>query len=323
MRKIDKELFEAVNSNDCLMVKELLVKGANANAQDNEDDYPLYHALQNEKNREISLALIEAMEPSSIQDFDSHPLRITQDIEIIDKLCDKGADINNSWAMAWADTPEVIQHLINRGGDVNHDLTDKKAGFLSNVRGNNLPMVKVFVENGAKINEAKAIEWALASGKREIADYLLEQTKGQVSDINECATFSAGNEHLDLLEKFHNQGADINIDNNDILQRASKNNHLEVARYVLENTDVSEKDQEECLKGAIAHPEIVKLFLIEHKLNPSAETNEWMKENAPKDVQVILSKVEMNKKLQNKLVLSMKPTQQIVSKKEIVQKMKI
>lgn len=34
MRKIDKELFEAVNSNDCLMVKELLVKGANANAQD-------------------------------------------------------------------------------------------------------------------------------------------------------------------------------------------------------------------------------------------------------------------------------------------------
>lgn len=69
--------------------------------------------------------------------------------------------------------------------------------------------------------------------------------------------------------------------------------------------------QEECLKGAIAHPEIVKLFLIEHKLNPSAETNEWMKENAPKDVQEILSKVEMNKKLQNKLVLSMKPTLKI------------
>lgn len=301
MRQIDKELFEAVEKNDTLAVKELLGQGASANVKNVDDDYPLYVSLSKDKNADISLALIEAMEPKSIQDFDSHPLRITQDIKIIEKLCDKGADINKSWAMAWADRPEVIQHLINLGGDVNHDLTDKKAGFLSNVRGNNLQIVKVFVENGARINEAGAIEWALSSDHRDIADYLLEQTKGQVSNVNECAIYSAAYGHVDLLEKFHKQGAEINKNDNEILQSASTRNDYAVAEYVLNNTDVPDKDKEKCLKSAVDNPAIVSLFLIDQKLKPTAETKEFMKENAPKDVQAILAKVELYEKLNTNL----------------------
>lgn len=304
MKDLDKNLFEAVAQNDTRAVKELLLNGANANAKDHDDDYPLYHALMNEKDREISLALIEAMEPKSIQDFESYSLLVAQranDSEIIDKLCDKGAIVNESGAMIWANTPEMLQQLINRGGDVNHDLENKKAPFLSSVRNNELDKVKVFVENGAKINEAGAIEWALARGHRDVADYLLEKTNGQVVNADECANYSSNDGHVDLLERFHKQGADLSKDENYILNRAAKNNHIDVVGYILQHTDVSEQDQETALKSAIEHPEIVSLFIIKHKLKISTETKDLIKESAPKDVRDILVKVEMHEKLQNNL----------------------
>lgn len=296
------ELFYAVENYDADDVQNVLDHGADANIKSPDDDYALYAALKQNTNRgnKIASVLIDAMTTESIQDFDSHPLRITENIGLIDKLLDKGAKLNESDCLIWASNPETLQHLIDKGADVNQYLTNKKGGFLSNVRGGNLENVKVFVENGVNITEAHAVEWALSGGKREIADYLLEQTKGQVSNINECAIYSAGNEYLDLLEKFHKQGADINTENNDILETASRRNNAAIARYVLENTNVSADDQEKSLKAGIDNYEIVALFLVERKYKPTADTKAWIDENAKGHIKDLVAKADLFERLNQK-----------------------
>lgn len=302
MKDIDNELFYAVENFDAAAVKSLLDQGANANVKNVDDDYPLYIALKqdNRNSNEIALELIKGMSNESVQDYDGYALRLTENIEIIDKLCEKGIDINKSDALMWANDPKTIQHLINKGADVNHDLTNKKGGFISNIRGGNLAIVKVFVENGVDIHGAGGVDWALASGKRQVADYLLEKTNGKVQNINECAFFSAGDGHVDLLKKFHEQGADINDDNNAIIFRAARDNQPEIIKYVLNNSEVPKDTQENALKKGCKHPEIVKSFLIEFKLKPSEQTIDFLESNASDEVNEILRKIEMNERLNQK-----------------------
>lgn len=326
--KLDQMLFTAVENDNVENVKYLLSKGANPNSKDKNDDYALYNALSENKN-EIAEILIDAMSKEAIQDFNHHPLRITENIGLIDKLLDKGADLNEADALIWVNDVKTAEHMIKRGADVNQDITDKKGAFISNIRGNNFDMVKLLVENGANIQEAGGVEWALVGcgfggGNRKIVDYLIEQSDNKFHDLDECVLFSANHGQLDLVKKFHDLGGNINQNNNEPLKNLASSKgdeQLETANYILSNSDIPQKDIDEIIINAHDNSRFVKLAMATHKYEPSQETLTNLKQICSAEVEKVIDDVVFHKHIENKLQskeplfsMSNKPRQGLAAK---------
>ncbi len=335
-KELNETLFTAVENGNIDGVRNLLEMGANPNYKNKDDDYALYKALQGEQV-EIAEILIDAMSKEAIQDFDHHPLRITENIGLIDKLIDKGADLNEANALVWVNDVNTAEHMINKGADVNLNITDKKGAFISNIRGNNFDMVKLFVENGADIQKAGGVEWALVGcvfgvGNRNIVDYLIEQSNDKFHNLDECVSFSANHGQLDLVKKFHALGGDINQNNNEILKSLASNKgteQLEITDYILSNSDIPQKDINEMLINAHDNSNFVKLVIAKHKYEPSQETLTNLKQICNSETEQVLDDVAFYKRIENKLqtkeppVFSMDKPRQGLAKKMKSQGMKL
>ncbi|AEQ60882.1 putative ankyrin repeat- containing protein [Acanthamoeba polyphaga mimivirus] len=95
-------------------------------------------------------------------------------ISMVRKLICLGMDSNNVFALTMAaenNHQDIVQHLINRGADVN---ANNRSALIAAVKNGHLKIVQMFVNNGADIKiDDTVIKTACKNGHNNIVKYLL------------------------------------------------------------------------------------------------------------------------------------------------------
>ncbi len=212
----DKLLFEAIERDDAASVKELLERGANANANVKTTSFnaeeaayatPLGEAVDR-KNVEIAGLLLEhgadvnnqSVWRKSTYSVPSHivlnfPYAVSkQDLPMMKLLVEHHADIKDDDEdyplITKAKTKEVLDYLVSLGFDIN--ARDNYHGFTAlflAVRDNNLDLVKAILQHNpdltirtepTKVNNYKkmtALQWAEAAKNKLIVNELKKQAR--------------------------------------------------------------------------------------------------------------------------------------------------
>ena len=133
---------------------------------------------------------------------------------------------------------------------------------------------------------------------------MIEKSDNKFHNLDECVSFSANHGQLDLVKKFHALGGDINQDNNEILKDLASNKgteQLEIADYILSNSDIPQKDIDEMLIDAHDNSNFVKLVMAKHKYEPSKETLTNLRQICNSETETVLDQIEFHKRIENKL----------------------
>lgn len=186
-------------------------------------------------------------------------------VEIVKKLIDRGADINEMYGLAGKNV-EIIKYLLEKGNE-----KGKREGMDINIKDENgetplyyaigksdINNVKYFVENSANINmksrkNKTPLEEAFMKGNIDIIRYLVE--KGAEMNMNKaCDAIGSTQLHraaktgkMDIVKYLVEKGANINAldyQKNTPLHRAfEKENNVEIIKYLIEKgADITGKN---------------------------------------------------------------------------------
>src|ERR1700733_3960848 len=165
--ELNKALRKATKNGDSTKVIELIVAGADINAQVNySGETPLHETCSNNNIEMAKLLINHGADVNSKADHDITPLynvcSSNGNVELAQLLISHGANINMR-DKQWGDTPlqracsqgylEVVKLLINHGADINIQNTWKGNTALHKAcLQNNLEVARVLINNGADLN---------------------------------------------------------------------------------------------------------------------------------------------------------------------------
>ena len=241
--------IEAAQSGNTAAILDLLRKGLDVNARDDQDGRTiLMHAAwfghldvmrilidkgadANAKNKNGATALILAADRGNA--------------EIVTFLIDKGADVNakdgNRTALMLAankGNADFVRFLIDKGADVNARDKEGTALILSADKGN-AEIVSFLIDKGADINARDSLGYtalmkAAGRGHANIMRILLDKgadVNTRTNDGYGALTYAAGSGHTDIVRALIDKGADVNAKSSigdTALIRASKYGHSDV-----------------------------------------------------------------------------------------------
>jgi putative CocE/NonD family hydrolase len=176
-------LHQAAVDGDIEQVKQLISKGVNVNAKDEEENPPLHYAVQSGKIEIVQL-LVEAGADVNVNAESWPPLyeAVKNDhMAVAEYLVAHGADVNpdNGWTplqqAPYSSSIEMIKLLIANGADVKTGPWTALHGAVAKGRSD---MVELLIQKGADINAKDKngmipLSSAISTNKREIAELLL------------------------------------------------------------------------------------------------------------------------------------------------------
>lgn len=156
-----------------------------------------------------------------------------------------------------------------------------------------------FERNVKVSNPAYVVSHCAEDGKPECLDYLARKgfdlnEKQDDGDYPIYAAARAG--RADNIQVLINHGVDAN-DQTSLIGAISKN-RLEATKILIENGTDPTANNDNALYKAISwgHDEIISYLIIEHKMPVRPETREWLKNENPEHVGVILAKQLIEKR---------------------------
>jgi hypothetical protein len=143
----------------------------------------------------------------------------------------KGANVKNNLALTNAGEKgylDIVKYLLKHGAEI--DESDLLTIASEN---NHLDIVKYLVEN-VEMNADNiddAFIGASYSGNVEIMKYLVK--RGANLRNERSLNYASEMGHLEAVKYLVENGVNIKVENNKALRNALKNNHLEIARYLI------------------------------------------------------------------------------------------
>jgi len=172
------------------IVELLLDSGADVDAIKGKNRWTPLHSACNRGNVEVAEVLIvNGADVNALSGYDSTPM------------------YEAFWNKHW----DTVKLLINNGADVNHVRKDESPPIHYAIRSNDTEVAKLLVNHGADFNREDyegwtAFRYAVGYGNVELVDFLI--AKGaKVSDFH----FAAWRGDLTVVERFLDQGTDVNI----------------------------------------------------------------------------------------------------------------
>ena len=205
----DKEIIEAVISNDSAKLIDLIKDGININFISDEKGSPLLLAVLKGHYEIVDILLKNKVDIHIDNESALYGAIIKGYTSIVEKLINHGADIhiyNDSalHAAAFHNRLEIVDLLIKNGADI-HSLENK--AIINAVMNNHIDVVKLLMDNKANIHTLDdfSIKYAVSNGYNEIVKTLINDY-----DINisvETKNYFLKNKNsfvLDLIDKREN-----------------------------------------------------------------------------------------------------------------------
>jgi ankyrin repeat protein len=213
LRDLDRQLIEAVQGDDAIRVKALIVKGANVKAKDDAGNTALHFASR----KDIAGMLISAGASVSVKndDFEMTPLfNVTAEAAAV--LIAKGADVNArarkgiaplSWAVYW-DQKDKMELLISKGANINAKDDDGKTALHIAANWGKVELATLLIAKGADVNARDSacwtpLHWAAFEAGADTMNLLL--SAGADRNAASCrfdGTSSPGETPLDVAKRF-------------------------------------------------------------------------------------------------------------------------
>ena len=229
------------------LIKFLLDNGANfsINTEDGMTTFHMVCVLTNDKKDILTkrkhIALIELFleKGVDIDIRDSRGLTVLHnacnndsdnDIEFIEYLIDKGADVN--LPNSEGETPliiainngnlELVKLLLDKGADVNLPNSEGETPLHLAINNGNLELVELLLDKGADVNIPNSkgrtpLLIAAKKGYNKIVQLLIKKVYADVNasykDGNTLLHIAAMNNHIELVFKLIEKGANMNIKN--------------------------------------------------------------------------------------------------------------
>ena len=283
-----------------IVVKLLLDKDANVNAEDSVGRTALYLAAL---NAHIEIAQLLLDKGANVNTADSegqtalHQAAFNGHTEIVQLLVSKCASINTADATGWTALnlaalnghTRIVQLLLDK--DANIDIANSEGGTALHwaARNGHTEIVQLLLNKGANIDTADsegwtALYWAALNGHPEIVQLLLN--KGANIDTADSEGWTAlywatRNGHTEIVQLLLNKGA--NIDTADsggrtALYWAARNGHTEIIQLLLNkgaNIDTADSKGPTALHQAtfFGHTEIAQLLLDKGANIDTADSN--------------------------------------------------
>lgn len=209
---------------------ELLIKhGANIqDASKGANSYPLYSAVINNRADVAEVLISHGADVNHNSKSMGTPLSVAvrnNRKEIVKLLIDKGADINIKLShgdpILMGASLDIAQILINNGADINVKNSEGKTPLSIAIDNNNVDMVRLLLNHGAKINEITdrytgRTEFfsAMRVGSISLVELLLQKGANiNALDSNGMPPLASAlwYKRKDIVELLINRGADVNI----------------------------------------------------------------------------------------------------------------
>lgn len=229
MLDLNKALIDAIKDENSEEVQNLLDKGAEVNAKDDDDITALMYAADCENDK------------------------------IAELLISKGADINakdndGMTALMECEHNKIVELFINKGADINAKNNDGWTALMFAVESGNKELADYLISNGADIQikdneDMTALMHSANFGVKEIAEILIKNGASLNAKDNEGMTplmYAIDSGEDDIAELIINKGADVNAKDNDgltVLMHAAKNGDKEIAEILIKKgAGLSAKD---------------------------------------------------------------------------------
>ncbi|TMW69792.1 hypothetical protein Poli38472_001948 [Pythium oligandrum] len=196
------------------VVVELLGRGANGNAVDNETRTPLHLACLGGARDVVEALVKHGVELNNLDRYSHSPLHYAaekkpedHDVVILKLLLDGGASVSVEERMetalhraAWSDWVEAAKLLLDHGVDVNAQDMFSRTVLLIAIQESFIDLVKLFVASGVDVNKAEVITYlplreAMQRPEAvEMAKLLLEHGASTQWDYGELSALNAAAE---------------------------------------------------------------------------------------------------------------------------------
>ena len=229
----EESIFGAIEHGDIKLVNKHLSNGADVNARGHYGTAPLVIALRGNHTEIVKLLINKGADLNANKNSDEEtPLHVAvrnNNFEISKLLIEKGADVNVKYEHETLllialrnNHPEIVKLLINKDADLNAKASgDLQPEFLAAspylfyaAKNNNKEIFEIFIREGADVNANGVLQCAAENNNIEFAEILIEKgadvnAKGGHSNLTPLHT-SVQNTNKEIAEFLIKKGADVN-----------------------------------------------------------------------------------------------------------------
>lgn len=210
MKTIDRQLLTAAQQGDEKKVIQLLKKGADVKAKDDDGNTALHNAAT-PKIASVLIAAGASLHAKNF-DFDMTPIfYATADVAKV--LTASGANVNEkarkgitplTWAVYW-DQKEKIKLLIAKGADVNAGDEEGRTALQTAANWDKTELAKLFIDNGADVNAKDNLCWTAlhwAAFEASVNTMALLIASGAYVNALSCPAKPPGETPCDVARKY-------------------------------------------------------------------------------------------------------------------------
>lgn len=147
----------------------------------------------------------------------------------------------------------------------------------------NFDMLKLFIDNGADIQNNNILWLASKNGRYDIVKLLIDNGADVCMKNNKPLLYSIKNHHLKIAQLLIDNGADIYFNDDHFLIWASEYGHFSIVKFLIDNGVDANNDEALRLADKYEHFEVCKL-LIKNGANKNIVKNN----NIPDDNDILL-----------------------------------
>ncbi|KAJ7273921.1 ankyrin repeat-containing domain protein [Mycena rebaudengoi] len=268
-----------------VVIRLLIERGANVNAQSGEDGNALQAAVAG-RNPEVVKLLIDNGADAALEG---------RNTEIVKLLIDNGADVNAPvgamlQAASWWGNTDIVKLLIDKGADMNAQGGEHGNALQAAVAGRNTEAVKLLIDKGADVNAqggkyGNALQAAVVGRNTEVTKVLIDNganVNAQGGKYGNALQAASAEGYKTVVQLLINKGADVNAQGGEYgnaLQAASTHPNTSTVQLLIDQgANVNEQGgvYGNALQAASYHgnEEVIQLLIVKGA-NVNAQGGEY------------------------------------------------